>query len=247
MRAFAGSSTTESTATTSPARACRRSSPPTSSCGRSAGRFSADCSPSSGADGSEWDALGVGVRAQAGARLPTSGGGGSLRRGTRVHRRLPRHVQLSSPAILRTPRLRRLRHPGRQSARTRQALPGKAAELPRRFSAACRPPTFPMRGLARGAAPGRLSRHYPCRRICATKAATERPWREFKGAQAMKAAITADKAAALIPDGARLLIGGFMGVGSPASPDRRAGQARREEPHHHRQRHRACPAGASAS
>ncbi len=31
----------------------------------------------------------------------------------------------------------------------------------------------------------------------------------------MKAAITADKAAALIPDGARLLIGGFMGVGSP--------------------------------
>ncbi len=31
----------------------------------------------------------------------------------------------------------------------------------------------------------------------------------------MKAAITAEKAAALIPDGARLLIGGFMGVGSP--------------------------------
>jgi len=31
----------------------------------------------------------------------------------------------------------------------------------------------------------------------------------------MKAAITAEKAAALIPDGASLLIGGFMGVGSP--------------------------------
>ncbi len=31
----------------------------------------------------------------------------------------------------------------------------------------------------------------------------------------MKAAIPADKAAALIPDGASLLIGGFMGVGSP--------------------------------
>jgi acetate CoA/acetoacetate CoA-transferase alpha subunit len=31
----------------------------------------------------------------------------------------------------------------------------------------------------------------------------------------MKAAITAAKAAALIPDGARLLVGGFMGVGSP--------------------------------
>ncbi len=31
----------------------------------------------------------------------------------------------------------------------------------------------------------------------------------------MKTAITAEAAAALIPDGARLLIGGFMGVGSP--------------------------------
>ena len=31
----------------------------------------------------------------------------------------------------------------------------------------------------------------------------------------MKIAITADAAAALIPDGARLLIGGFMGAGSP--------------------------------
>jgi len=31
----------------------------------------------------------------------------------------------------------------------------------------------------------------------------------------MKAAISADKAAALIPDGASVLIGGFMGVGSP--------------------------------
>ena len=31
----------------------------------------------------------------------------------------------------------------------------------------------------------------------------------------MKVAITADAAAALIPDGASLLIGGFMGVGSP--------------------------------
>ncbi len=31
----------------------------------------------------------------------------------------------------------------------------------------------------------------------------------------MKVAITADAAAALIPDGAKLLIGGFMGVGSP--------------------------------
>ncbi len=31
----------------------------------------------------------------------------------------------------------------------------------------------------------------------------------------MKAAITADAAAALIPDGATLLIGGFMGIGSP--------------------------------
>jgi len=31
----------------------------------------------------------------------------------------------------------------------------------------------------------------------------------------MKTAITADAAAALIPDGARLLIGGFMGTGSP--------------------------------
>jgi acetate CoA/acetoacetate CoA-transferase alpha subunit len=31
----------------------------------------------------------------------------------------------------------------------------------------------------------------------------------------MKAAITADKAAALVPDGASLLIGGFMAVGSP--------------------------------
>jgi acetate CoA/acetoacetate CoA-transferase alpha subunit len=33
----------------------------------------------------------------------------------------------------------------------------------------------------------------------------------------MKAAITAEKAAALIPDGASLLIGGFMGVGSPTA------------------------------
>jgi len=31
----------------------------------------------------------------------------------------------------------------------------------------------------------------------------------------MKVAITAEAAAALIPDGASLLIGGFMGVGSP--------------------------------
>ena len=31
----------------------------------------------------------------------------------------------------------------------------------------------------------------------------------------MKVAITADAAAALIPDGATLMIGGFMGVGSP--------------------------------
>ena len=31
----------------------------------------------------------------------------------------------------------------------------------------------------------------------------------------MKVAISAEAGAALIPDGARLLIGGFMGVGSP--------------------------------
>jgi acetate CoA/acetoacetate CoA-transferase alpha subunit len=31
----------------------------------------------------------------------------------------------------------------------------------------------------------------------------------------MKAAIPADRAAAIVPDGASLLIGGFMGVGSP--------------------------------
>src|SRR5271165_3809960 len=36
-----------------------------------------------------------------------------------------------------------------------------------------------------------------------------------QGAQPMKTAITPERAAALIPDGASLLVGGFMGVGSP--------------------------------
>ena len=35
------------------------------------------------------------------------------------------------------------------------------------------------------------------------------------GGSPLKAAISPDKAAALIPDGASVLVGGFMGVGSP--------------------------------
>ena len=38
----------------------------------------------------------------------------------------------------------------------------------------------------------------------------------------MKVAITADAAAGLIPDGASLLIGGFMGVGSPTASSTRS-------------------------
>ena len=56
-----------------------------------------------------------------------------------------------------------------------------------------------------------------------------------------------DKSVALIPDGASLMIGGFMGVGTPErviDETRASGEA---QSHRHRQRHGACRAWASAS
>jgi hypothetical protein len=50
------------------------------------------------------NALGLGDRSPAGTWLPTTGGSGILRTGTRVYRRLSRHFQLSGAAILRAPR-----------------------------------------------------------------------------------------------------------------------------------------------
>ena len=63
----------------------------------------------------------------------------------------------------------------------------------------------------------------------------------------MKTAIRADAAAAMIPDGATVLIGGFMGVGTPHRLIDALVARGAREPHRHRQRHRDARAAASAS
>jgi hypothetical protein len=71
------------------------------------------------------------VARRQGYGLPASGDRGDLCQGAGVFWRLPRHVQLSGPPLLRASRLRRLRDPARQSEGTRAAFPGEAVHAVR--------------------------------------------------------------------------------------------------------------------
>ena len=144
------------------------------------------------------------------------------------------------------------RWPPRWAAWTRSCSPAASAST-RRRSASASAATREWLGLrARHAAPMRgrqphQRRGQPRRRLgdAHQRGADDRP--PHAGARlpeglAMKTT-TVEEAVARIPDGASLMIGGFMGVGTPELIDRRAGAAGQARPHGDRQRHRDARRG----